>query len=212
MEKIINSTLTLFLIIILLPVFIVISIFILIEDGRPIIFKQERFGKDMKRFDMYKFRSMKVHKEDDFAVTKENDNRILITGKFLRRTRLDEIPQLFNILFGQMAFVGVRPDIYAHIKYYNENQKKEYSKYSPGIYGLAAYVYRNEGLILNNVKDKKDYYLNYLLVEKCKLNKICNDNKCFVLDIKILLASFNLKKYIKIKGVVYKPKLFCGKK
>ena len=102
--------------------------------------------------------------------------------------------------------------IYAHIKYYNDNQKKEYSKYSPGIYGLAAYVYRNEGLILNNVKDKKDYYLNYLLVEKCKLNKIYNDNKCFVLDIKILLASFNLKKYIKIKGVVYKPKLFCGKK
>lgn len=62
MEKIINSILALFLIIILLPVFIVISIFILIEDGRPIIFKQERFGKDMKRFDMYKFRSMKVHK------------------------------------------------------------------------------------------------------------------------------------------------------
>ncbi len=177
MKKITNSILSLLLIIILIPIFIIIYIAILIEDGHPVIFKQERFGKDMKSFNIYKFRSMKIHEEKEFIVTKENDNRILKTGKFLRKTRLDELPQLFNILFGQMTFVGVRPDIYSHIEYYNEEQKKE-------------------------------YYINYLLSEKCKLNKIYNDNKCFILDVKILLASFNLIRQVKINGIVYKPKMW----
>lgn len=203
MKRLLDIIFSIILLIILFPFFIVISILILIEDGMPIIFRQERIGKGGRRFAIYKFRTMINNKKNNFFYIGENDSRITKVGKFLRKTRIDELPQLLNILKADMSFVGVRPDVDEHFKYYTEEAKKEYCKYSPGIYGLAAFVYRNEGLLLNEVTDKKDYYIKRLLPEKCKLNKIYNDNYSLLLDFKIVLANFGILKNIKINKKVY---------
>lgn len=203
MKRLLDIIFSIILLIILFPFFIVISILILIEDGMPVIFRQERIGKGGRRFAIYKFRTMINNKKNNFFYIGENDSRITKVGKFLRKTRIDELPQLLNILKADMSFVGVRPDVDEHFKYYTKEAKKEYCKYSPGIYGLAAFVYRNEGLLLNEVTDKKDYYIKRLLPEKCKLNKIYNDNYSLLLDFKIVLANFGILKNIKINKKVY---------
>lgn len=203
MKRLLDIIFSIILLIILFPFFIIISICILIEDGTPIIFKQERIGKDGKRFTMYKFRTMVNNKKNNFFYISENDNRITKVGKFLRKTRIDELIQLLNVLKADMSFVGVRPDVDEHFKYYTEKAKKEYCKYRPGIYGLAAFVYQNEGFLLNKESDKKAYYIKHLLPKKCELNKIYNDNYSLLLDFKIILASFKILKKIKINKSIY---------
>ena len=99
------------MIFILLPVIVILSILIVIDSGFPVFFKQERMGKDGKTFIILKFRTMKNNTSTADGITLHNDNRITKVGKFLRKYRLDEIPQLFNIIKGEMSFVGPRPDL-----------------------------------------------------------------------------------------------------
>lgn len=165
--------------------------------GNP-IFVQERIGKDGKRYKMYKFRTMVVHQEKGFVCTYQSDPRITKVGSFLRKTRLDESLQLLNIIKGDMSFVGVRPDVDNHYQYYTESEKLEYEKNRPGIYGLATYVYKNEGNLLAKATDKQQYYVDVLLKEKCKLNQVYNEHKNIKLDLQIILASFNVLNFIRI--------------
>lgn len=201
--NVLERVLAIIILVLLLPLLIIISIFIIMEDGFPVLFVQQRVGRREKSFKMFKFRSMVKHKEQGFVCTKENDKRITKVGKIIRKTRIDEVPQIINIILGDMSFVGVRPDIDSHFTYYTSDEKKEYALYRPGIYGLAAYVYKNEGFLLNNAIDKEKFYLNHLLHQKCNLNKIYNDNKSVLLDIRILLASFHLINNIKINNQVF---------
>ena len=138
MKRFFDFTVSLLMILVLLPVFLLVSIIIAVDAGRPVIYKQYRVGKDNKLFYIYKFRTMKNNTR--LAATKdltEADSVITKSGKFLRKTSLDELPQLFNVLKGDMSFVGPRPLIPEEREI--RQIRKEYGIYSvrPGITGWA---------------------------------------------------------------------------
>ncbi|WP_343827577.1 sugar transferase [Clostridium subterminale] len=142
-------------IVILLPIYLVIAIAIKLDSKGPVLFKQVRVGKDRRNFTIYKFRTMVISAEskrelqidptnmDNFVFQSKSDNRITKVGSFLRNTSLDEIPQLFNVLFGHMSLVGPRPEIPEVVKYYPENYYQRLLVL-PGITGLAQVSGRGE--------------------------------------------------------------------
>lgn len=132
----------LFFLVLLLPLFLIISFFIVLDDGLPVFFVQERTGLKGKIFKMYKFRTFKVFQENKDIHTYKDDPRITRFGKFLRETSLDELPQLINILLGQMSFVGPRPNLPEQYEKLNEIQKQR-TLIKPGITGLAQINGRN---------------------------------------------------------------------
>lgn len=141
MKEIFDKTLALILIILFLPIYIIVSLFILWKMGRPILFNQRRPGYKEKIFNLYKFRTMsnETDKNGNLLSDKERLNNI---GKFIRSTSLDELPQLFNVLKGEMSFVGPRPLLVEYLPYYNENEKRRHNV-KPGITGWAQVNGRN---------------------------------------------------------------------
>lgn len=134
------AALTAFLI--LLPLFIIISVLIKLDSPGPIFFRQQRLGKNGKVFSIYKFRSL-INRPDNFMKGKplqENDKKITKVGRFIRKTSLDELPQLINIMKGEMSFIGPRPPLTFYPKKYEEYSDKELLRFSvkPGLSGLAA--------------------------------------------------------------------------
>ncbi|EOT41452.1 sugar transferase [Enterococcus dispar] len=149
------------LLLVLLPILIVIAISVKVTSKGPIFFKQERIGLQGKTFEIYKFRTMCVGAEnigDGLTVKSDTDNRITKVGKFLRRTSLDELPQLINILKGEMSFVGPRPPVtyfpYKSYKNYPDWAKKRF-EVRPGVTGFSQCTVRNsvswdERIVLDN--------------------------------------------------------------
>ena len=158
------------LIILAIPM-LVIAICIKIEDGSPAIFKQVRMGKNLKPFNIYKFRTMKTQREE---LNSELSHEEMVTkvGKVLRATSIDELPQLINILKGEMSFIGPRPWIVEYYEWFTDEQKKR-SDVRPGITGLAAVKGRN-GI---NIFKKINYDIEYV------------DNMSWWFDIKIFFWS-----------------------
>ena len=142
------------LLVLLSPIFIIVSIAIKLETKGPVIFKQIRSGKHNKVFTLYKFRSMTAN--NDFYNTKEED-QITKVGKFIRKTSLDELPQLFNILKGEMSFIGPRPWITDYAKYFTKHQMRRL-EVLPGITGLAQCSGRNN----LNIKDRINIDVKYV--------------------------------------------------
>lgn len=174
MKRIFDFTVSLVLIIALLPVFAILSLIVLIDSGHPVIFKQYRVGKDNKLFYIYKFRTMKVDTRNTSTEDlKEADKCITKSGRILRKTSLDELPQLFNVLTGKMSFVGPRPLIPEEKEI--RNLRKEYGVYSvrPGITGWAQV----NGRDMLSIKEKALFDKEY--VEK----------QSFMFDIKILFKT-----------------------
>ncbi len=146
---------------------IIVAIAIKLEDGGTVIYKSKRTGKDLKEFNTYKFRSMRIDRtEMDGKLS--HDEMVTNVGKFIRRTSLDELPQLFNILKGEMSFIGPRPWIVEYYKLFNDKQKRRASVL-PGISGLAQVKGRN-GI---SIFKKLEYDMEYI------------DNMSLWLDIKI---------------------------
>ena len=139
----------------------IVSILIKIEDGSPAIFKQQRIGKDLKPFNIYKFRTMKTEREELHSEMNHEEMTTKI-GKILRATSIDELPQLINILKGDMTFIGPRPWIVEYYEWFTDEQKRR-SDVRPGITGLAQVKGRN-GI---NIFKKIDYDLYY--IEKMSL-------------------------------------------
>ncbi|BBM37384.1 exopolysaccharide biosynthesis polyprenylglycosyl phosphotransferase [Leptotrichia hofstadii] len=156
--------LALILMVILSPLALIVSIIIKLESKGPVIFKQMRIGENMRPFKVYKFRSMRLHDPEKYSkYTLDNDSRVTKFGKFIRKTRIDELPQLWNILKGTMSFVGPRPewDILAkdyarQIHYYNLRHLIK-----PGITGWAQVMFPY-GESLDDAKKKLEYDLYYL--------------------------------------------------
>lgn len=149
--------------IIISPIFIIIVLLIKLTSKGPVFFKQERLGKDGKIFKILKFRTMIVNAEkigDGLSVKSENDNRITKIGKLLRTTSLDELPQLFNVILGQMSLVGPRPPVtyfpYKGYDNYPEWAKKRFSM-KPGVTGLTQVTVRNSVSWDQRIKVDNDY-------------------------------------------------------
>lgn len=157
-------------IILLLPIFAVVSLIILIKDGRPVLFKQERVGKKGKVFKILKYRTMIVQQEDDNGhITIGDDDRITKVGRKLRKLKIDELPQLFNVFVGQMSLVGPRPDVLEYVKNYTEYQKC-ILMIRPGITSEASLKYYNESEILAESENPKQLYLRKIMPDKININ------------------------------------------
>jgi lipopolysaccharide/colanic/teichoic acid biosynthesis glycosyltransferase len=172
--------------IVLLPVFIVIAILIKLNDKGPIFYKQKRIGQNFKPFELLKFRTMVVNADKiGPAVTKDGDQRITKIGKFLRKTKLDELPQIWNVIRGDMSIVGPRPEVEKYIQYYKDDYK-EILKFKPGITDYATIKYRSEEEILSKYNDTESAYIKYVLPEKIKLYKTYIKKISFLTDLKII--------------------------
>ncbi|MGJ0359283.1 undecaprenyl phosphate N,N'-diacetylbacillosamine 1-phosphate transferase [Aliarcobacter cryaerophilus] len=162
----------LFLIILFSPIYIIVSLLIWNKMGSPILFRQKRPGYKEEIFGIYKFRTM-TNEKDKFGNLLPDDKRLVGIGKFIRSTSLDELPQLFNVLKGEMSFVGPRPLLEEYLPLYNEKQKRRHDV-KPGITGWAQVNGRNA----ISWEQKFDYDVWYV------------DNQSFWLDIKILWLTF----------------------
>ena len=172
LKNLFDKTLALFLIILFSPIYIVVSLLIFFKMGSPILFRQKRPGYKEKIFGIYKFRTM-TNDTDKNGNLLPDDKRLVGIGKFIRSTSLDELPQLFNVLKGDMSFVGPRPLLEEYLPLYNEKQKRRHDV-KPGITGWAQVNGRNA----ISWDQKFDYDVWYV------------DNQSFWLDIKILWLTF----------------------
>lgn len=168
-KRLFDILLSLFGLVLSLIPMIIISIAIKLESKGPVFFKQVRTGKGGKNFNLYKFRSMTV---DNDVMNFKTENKITKVGKFIRKTSLDELPQLFNILKGEMSFIGPRPWIVEYYNNFNAYQKRRV-EVLPGITGLAQATGRNN----LNIFEKINYDIEYV------------DNFSFKMDLKVVFKT-----------------------
>lgn len=192
--------------IILSPVMLVVAVLIRVKMGSPVLFKQERVGKDGKLFTIFKFRTMEEG-QDEFSISMVGDQRILPLGIKLRKYKLDELPQLWNVLKGKMSFVGPRPDVPGYADLLQGNDR-EMLKLRPGITGPASLKYRNEeDLIADYVKQAKAqgdtrperdialwYNDNVLWPDKVRINCYYASHYSFLKDIEMIFCTVLGKK------------------
>lgn len=174
---------------ILSPLLIGIAFLIKREDGGRVFFKQERVGKNWSLFKIYKFRTM-VEGADKLGpnITKGDDPRITKIGRLLRKYKLDELPQLINVVRGEMSLVGPRPELLKYAKAY-EKDYNEILKVKPGITDYASIEYRDENEILRGVENPEEVYLNEILPEKIKHYKRYIKEISFITDLKLILMT-----------------------
>lgn len=175
--------------VLLLPLFILIAVAIKLDDQGPVFFRQVRVGKGGRQFRIYKFRSMRNLLAGGALITAASDSRITRCGKFLRRYKLDELPQFINVLFGQMSVVGPRPEVAKYIELYAAQQRKRILSVRPGLTDYAAIALRDEEHILAASSDPEATYVNELMPRKFALyDKYCNE--IFLrTDIKIVVST-----------------------
>ncbi len=175
------------LIIVCLPVLIIISLMITVIDGTPIIFKQKRIGRFGREFTIYKLKTM--NNSEGPLLTFDNDKRITKLGKILRKYKLDEIAQLFNILKGDMSFIGPRPEVPILAKKRYQINKLLF-QLKPGITGLSTIEFINESQYLRDSrKNAYETYIKIILPQKIKIDEKYANNCNFFVDFMILLKT-----------------------
>ena len=176
-------------IIVLSPILIVIALIIKKESDGPVFFKQIRVGEKGKNFEILKYRTMVVDAEKlGRQITVGNDNRITKIGGFLRKYKLDELPQLINVFKGDMSLVGPRPEVPRYVEMYNEEQRKVLDV-KPGITDLASIRSRDENELLGTAEDPDDMYINTIMPDKLALNlEYINKSNVFF-DVYIILKT-----------------------
>ena len=172
------------------PLFLLVAIAIKLESRGPVFFKHERVGLNSQRFQLYKFRTM-VENAAQIGpnITREGDPRITRVGKLLRSWKIDELPQFINVLRGEMSVVGPRPETPDYVALYTPEQRRVLSM-RPGMAGLAFVAYRNEEKLLAQAENPRDFYINHIMPEKLKLDLEYVDNQSFLHDLKIIVRAF----------------------
>jgi lipopolysaccharide/colanic/teichoic acid biosynthesis glycosyltransferase len=157
------------IVLLLIPI-IITTLVIKVFSGSPVFFTQDRVGKDGKIFQIKKFRTMRVRDGQDSTITVAGDDRITPVGRYLRRWKLDELPQLWNVLVGEMSFVGPRPDVPGYADKLEGTEAGKLLILRPGITGPATLAYRNEEEILSQVSDPIRYNDEIIYPDKVRLN------------------------------------------
>lgn len=170
----------------LAPVFVVMAIWIKLDSRGPVFYRQIRVGRYGRDFRIFKFRSMRVGSDKGRQITVgERDPRITRSGYFIRRYKIDELPQLINVFLGDMSIVGPRPEVRKYVDLYSEEQRKVF-QVRPGITDLASIKYRNENELLSQVDDPDTYYIDVIMPDKLTINLEYIRHQSFMGDIKII--------------------------
>lgn len=171
------------------PFFIIIAIVILIDSRGGVFYKQVRVGKNNKDFKLFKFRSMSKGSDKKGLLTVGGrDSRITRSGYFIRKYKLDELPQLLNVLFGDMSLVGPRPEVRKYVDMYNAEQMKVLSV-KPGITDYASIEYSNENELLAKSSEPEKTYIEEIMPAKLLLNQKYITEQGLLTDIKIILRT-----------------------
>jgi lipopolysaccharide/colanic/teichoic acid biosynthesis glycosyltransferase len=169
--------------------FIIAAILIKLDSKGPVFFRQERVGKNFKSFKMYKFRTMKNDAGGNGPmITVGGDSRITRIGRFLRKHKIDELPQLFNVLKGEMSFVGPRPEVKEYVHLYKSDYKKLLS-IRPGITDQASIQYSDEESHLSLSENWEEEYTKKILPEKINLSLRYIENHTIITDLKLIVKT-----------------------
>jgi len=189
MKRLFDIAFSLFFLIILSPLFLCIAFFIKKEDRGPALYQGVRVGRHGNLFRIRKFRTMVLNAENlGGPSTSDDDPRITKTGNLLRKYKLDELPQLINVLKGEMSFVGPRPEVPMEVKTYNDEEKRILTV-KPGITDYASLTFHNEGEILKGSDDPHQTYREKIRPEKLRLGLKYVDSKSFWIDMKIIIQT-----------------------
>lgn len=172
------------------PLFLILAVWIKCDSRGPVFYKQKRVGRGNKDFDLYKFRSMRVGADKLGLITVGGrDPRITRSGYFIRKYKLDEFPQLINVLKGDMSIVGPRPEVRKYVDLYTPEQQ-EVLRVRPGITDPASIRYRNENELLAQVEDPERYYREVIMPDKLRLNLEYVHTMSFWNDIRFIFSTF----------------------
>lgn len=189
MKRLFDIVCSFFGLVILSPLFIFLSLWVGLSSRGGVFYKQQRVGLNGRDFTLYKFRSMVTGSDKKGLLTVGGkDSRITKAGYFIRKYKLDELPQLFNVLKGDMSFVGPRPEVRKYVDMYSEEQRRVLSV-RPGITDIASMKYRNENDLLAKAENPEQYYIDVIMPDKLALNLNYIDTRNFFRDIKLIFRT-----------------------
>lgn len=175
--------------IILSPLFLLVMLWIVIDSRGPVFYRQVRVGRNGIDFRLFKFRSMRVNADKAGLLTVGGrDNRITNAGYYLRKFKIDELPQLLNVLKGEMSLVGPRPEVRKYVDLYTPDQQKVL-QVRPGITDMASIAYKNENELLAKSADPEKTYIEEVMPEKLKLNMVYIDDPSLINYLKIIFKT-----------------------
>lgn len=189
MKRLFDIIFSLSLLILFSPLLILLALLVGLESKGGVFYKQQRVGLNNKDFYILKFRSMKVGSDKKGELTLGNsDDRITKSGKFIRKYKFDELPQLFNILKGEMTLVGPRPEVRRYVALYNKEQLKVLTV-KPGLVDYSSLKFSDESSLLEKQKDPEKFYIEQLMPEKLNLSLQYIKEQSFLLDLKIIFKT-----------------------
>ena len=175
---------------VLSPLFFVLAVWIKCDSKGPVFYRQVRVGRNNRDFRLYKFRSMRVGSDKKGLITiGGHDPRVTRSGYYIRRYKLDELPQLINVFVGDMSLVGPRPEVRKYVDLYTPEQMHVLDV-RPGITDLASIRYRNENELLEQVDDPDRYYVDVIMQDKLRINLEYVAEHSFLKDIKLIGMTF----------------------
>ncbi len=177
---------------VLSPIFIIVAIWIKFDSPGPVFYRQTRVGRHNKDFRIFKFRSMRVGSDKGSLVTiGGRDPRVTRSGYFIRKFKIDELPQLINVFTGDMSLVGPRPEVRHYVNYWTPEQMRVLDV-RPGITDPASIRFRNENELLEKAQDPERYYIDVIMQEKIKLYLEYVEKSSFWYDIKLIFQTFKV--------------------
>jgi len=190
MKRLFDIAVSAVVITMLASVFVAIAVAVLLESGLPVFYSQDRVGRGYRRFRIWKFRSMQRNNSGP-GITVRGDKRITRVGKFLRATKLDELPQFWNVFVGDMSLVGPRPEVFEYVEMYRERYDRILTV-RPGITDLASVRFRDEESILAAASNLSEYYAQHVLPEKLDLAEEYLRKRSLLFDISIILRTIRV--------------------
>lgn len=175
--------------VLLLPVLIIIAALVRADSSGPIFFRQERVGMHGRIFRIFKFRTMKMNAEDEGQITVGRDARVTRTGHVLRRFKLDELPQLINVVRGEMSLVGPRPEVPRYVAEYPDGVRDAVLSVRPGITDWASIEFKDENAILGTARDPERSYIETILPIKLAYYVRYVHERSFMMDLKIIFLT-----------------------
>ena len=168
MKRVFDILFSLVVLVLLTPLFLLLALWIKVDSRGPVFFRQERVGRNENIFRIYKFRTMLHEKSRGLELTVSQDSRITKAGAFLRKYKIDELPQFINVLLGDMSIVGPRPEVRKYVDYYPEEAREKIFTVRPGITDKASLEFINESDMLDSSSDPEKTYIEKILPVKIK--------------------------------------------